>query len=370
MTSTTPPAPAQSTDEASQLRREVTELAQHVLTPELGTGPQAWSAVCAAGLISLALPEQVGGDGTGLQGAAPVLIAAGQIACGLPVFSTLALGALPLAACGSADQQHRFLAPVVTRNAVLTAALNEPSSSMPRSPRTIARAAGDGWVLDGTVLAVPDADRALRILVPVMAPDGPAVALVDPRGAGVHLTGGPVAGAQPRFSVQLRAAALPAGDLIPGAQAVAQVHRHALAGAALYAHGLIEAALALTVRHVADRHQFGRPLATFQAVTQQIADVYMVARALELTASSAAERLHAGRPDDVEEQTAAHWVSHELLPALGICHHLHGGLGVDQTYPLHHLAGAARDLVAVIGGPVAATHRLAASLSTLPEMTA
>jgi hypothetical protein len=378
MTSTTPETsteartatPVESGTESSELFQEITGLAQHVLTFDLGSEPADWEAVGAAGLISLALPESAGGDGTGLPGAAAVLIQAGRVACALPVFSTLALGALPLARFGTPEQQQRFLTPVVTRNAVLTAAVNEPSSALPSHPRTTARRDGNQWILDGTLLAVPDADHALVILVPVSAPDGPAIALVGPHGPGVHLTSTPAAGAQPRFAVHLRGAAIDAADLIPGAGAVRQLYRHALAGAALYAHGILSGALELTVKHVAERHQFGRPLATFQAVTQQVADVYMVARALELTASSAAERVHAGRSDDVEEQTAAHWVAHELLPALGTCHHLHGGLGVDRTYPLHRLAAAARDLVAVIGGPVAATDRLADSLDSLLEVTA
>jgi hypothetical protein len=299
-----------------------------------------------------------------------VLVQAGRVAADPAVLSTLAFGALPLAAVATAEQQARYLTPVVSGNAVLTAALNEPSSSMPSRPRTTARRVGEDWIVDGTLLAVTAADRALRILVPVTTPDGAGIALVDPSGPGVELTGMPVAGAQPRFAVHLRGARVPAADLIPGGSVVAQLHRHALAGAALYAHGVLEAALGLTVRHVAQRQQFGRPLATFQAVTQQVADVYMVARALELTAFSAAARLHSGRPDDVEEQTAGHWVCHELLAALGICHHLHGGLGVDRSYPLHRLAAVARDLVAVVGGPTAATDRLADSLRSLPELRA
>ena len=72
-----------------------------------------------------------------------------------------------------------------------------------------------------------------------------------------------------------------------GGRAVADLYQLAVAGACCVADGAVAAALALTTSHVRSRQQFGRPLAAFQAVAQQVADVYIAARTLHLTALSA-----------------------------------------------------------------------------------
>ena len=48
---------------------------------------------------------------------------------------------------------------------------------------------------------------------------------------------------------------------------------------------------------------------------------------------------------------AAYWTCDEGLPALHICQHLHGGMGVDETYPLHHYFSWITDLTHALGGP-------------------
>jgi alkylation response protein AidB-like acyl-CoA dehydrogenase len=135
------------------------------------------------------------------------------------------------------------------------------------------------------------------------------------------------------------------------------LHRFALAGAAAFGDGLLAGALDLTTKHIGEREQFGRPLATFQAVAQQIADVYVASRTVHLAARSAVWRLSAGLDADADLGIAAYWLTEEAPAALAICHHLHGGIGVDETYPLHRYSSAVKDLGRTLGG---ATHRLTA----------
>ena len=101
---------------------------------------------------------------------------------------------------------------------------------------------------------------------------------------------------------------------------------------------------------MAKREQFGRPLATFQAVAQQIADVYVAARTLHLAALSACWRLAAGLDADEDLGVAGYWLAAEAPQALRTCHHLHGGIGVDVEYPLHRYSSMMADLVRFVGG--------------------
>jgi 3-oxo-4-pregnene-20-carboxyl-CoA dehydrogenase alpha subunit len=126
----------------------------------------------------------------------------------------------------------------------------------------------------------------------------------------------------------------------------------------------LAAALALTTTYIGTREQFGRPLAAFQAVSQQVADVYVVARTLHLAALSACWRLETGREAAGDLDVAAYWLAERAPAALRTCHHLHGGIGMDVTYPLHRYSSLIKDMVRFVGG---ADYRLDALRSGIIE---
>jgi len=147
------------------------------------------------------------------------------------------------------------------------------------------------------------------------------------------------------------------------AECVRDLDQLAVAGACALADGALAGALALTRDHVATRRQFGRPLAEFQAVSQQIADVWMAARTLHLATVSACWRLAEGRDAAGDLDVAAYWCAEHAPRSVRICHHLHGGLGMDVTYPLHGYSSLACDLVRFLGGAGYRLERLACTSS-------
>jgi len=296
-------------------QQAVAGLARDVLARE--PDPEsAWKALGQAGLLS--------GEGLGVLETALVLTEVGRAAAPLPALSTLALGVLPLVHCG-ADRHHQLLPPVAAGERFLTAALR-------------GKVTADGHRLIGTAVGVPDAARAHRILIPA----GDTVFLVAPQDC--TLTQTYSASGAPEHTVVLDGVR---GDRLCD---TAELHRFALAGAVAYGDGLLAGALALTAEHVRTREQFGKPLATFQAVAQQIADVYIASRTLHLAAWSAIWRLAEGRDPDDDLAIAAYWLAEEAMPALHTCHHLHGGLGVDAGYAMHRYYSATKDLVRLLGG--------------------
>ncbi|MGH3738506.1 MAG: acyl-CoA dehydrogenase family protein [Micromonosporaceae bacterium] len=345
-------------------QRSIAELAADVLSragaPELSRGGAAelgqggydeatWKALGEAGLLSLVLPERLGGDGLGVTEAAVVLAEAGRRAAAVPALATLALGVLPIVRYGSAAQQDALLG---DPGRVFTAGLREPTDALPTAPRTTARSDGGRWVVDGVKVGVPYAAAAHRILVPATLGDRAVVLLVDPSGPGVTLHRSHSSGDWPEYVLRLDAA--PAEQL-GEPDAVGGLSRLALAGACAFGDGLLAGMLDLTARHIATREQFGRPLAAFQAVTQQIADVYLAAQTVHLTTWSACWRLGAGLDPDDDLDIAAYWLAAYGPAAAQTCHHLHGGLGLDVTYPLHRYSSYARDLARFVGG---GSHRL------------
>lgn len=333
--------------ELDDAQEAIVRLAGDVLSDNADNPERLWKTLGQAGLLGLAVPEELGGAGLGALETGLVLTEVGRRAARVPAWSTLALGVLPVARWGS-PRQRRDLLPGVLEGRVLTAALAEPGEPMPAAPRTTAT---DDWRVTGTVTAVPDALRAHRVLVPVSRPDGgTAVALVDPAAPGVT-----------RSESALRmagAAAEPLGD----ERARADLYRFAVAGACAVGDGALAGALRLTADHVRDRHQFGRPLATFQAVAQQIADVYVASRTMHLAALTASWGLR-----DSDLWMAAFWLGSEALPALRTCHHLHGGLGLAADYPLHRHTSLVRDLVRHLGGTEHCLHRLGGHVVHRPD---
>ena len=93
----------------------------------------------------------------------------------------------------------------------------------------------------------------------------------------------------------------------------------------------------------------------FQTVAAQLAEVYIASRTMGLTAASVVWRLAEDRDADEDLDVMAYWLTSQLPPAMQICHHLHGGMGMDITYPMHRYYSSVKDLTRLLGGPA---HRL------------
>jgi 3-oxo-4-pregnene-20-carboxyl-CoA dehydrogenase alpha subunit len=307
------------------------------LAGDTGYDEAAWKDMAQAGLLGLAVPTEFGGDGLGAVEVAAVLEAVGRQAAPVPAFATLALGVLPLVRLGAAEHLDG-----IADGAVYTAAL---------APLT----AADGRVY-GRAHAVPYARQAELILLTTDA----GIALVSPGDDGVALTRTTTSSGMPEYTVECTG--VRPRHVLPGT--LADLEACALAGAAAVADGALAGALALTAEHVRTREQFGRPLAMFQAVAQQIADVYIAARTMHLAATTVNWQLANARSNEDDLQIAAYWLAAEVPQALQVCHHLHGGLGVDITYPLHRLYSTAKDLARLVGGADLRLERIAECTSS------
>lgn len=189
---------------------------------------------------------------------------------------------------------------------------------------------------------------------------GTAVVLVDPSADGVSLRRTPSSAGGPEYTLRLNAA--PVAHVLggEGERVVDDLYELAVAGTCCLGDGALSAALALTTAHIGSRQQFGRPLAAFQAVAQQIADVYIASRTLHLATLSACWRLEAGREAGSDLDVAAYWLAQQAPAVLRTCHHLHGGIGMDVSYPLHRYSSLVKDLVRFVGGADYCLDRLGA----------
>lgn len=303
----------------------------------------SWEALVSGGVAALGVPERLGGDGVGLPEIATALTEIGRHATVSPALATIGLGLLPVLDMANESQQDRYLAGV-GKGAILTAALNEPGAALPERPATTLT---DGR-LNGTKVAVPYAGQASWMLVSTDC----GVAVVAPDGDGVRLRKTPTSAGGDEFAVEFNDASV---DAVLDGAGVHRLNQLALAAIGAYAAGLVAGAVRLTADYVTNRHQFGRPLATFQTVAAQLAEVYISSRTMGLTATSVVWRLSEGRDADEDLDIMAYWLTSQLPPAMQTCHHLHGGMGMDVTYPMHRYYSSVKDLTRLLGGPA---HRL------------
>jgi alkylation response protein AidB-like acyl-CoA dehydrogenase len=318
-----------------------------------------WKELGQAGLLSLAIPAELGGDGLGVQATAAVLTEVGRHAARIPALATLALGVLPVVKSADSEVKRLLLSDVGTGDTILTAAIREPSRPMPQQPATMATLGRSGGTVSGVKVGVPYAAAARWILVPASTQTRDSViAVVEPDADGLSCQRTPSSSGLPEYTLRLTDS--PVMAVLDGCTA-RDLYCLAVAGACAVADGVLTGALDLTTKHVRTREQFGRPLATFQAVAQQIADVYSVARTLHLITLSACWQLEVGRhAAERDVDVAAYWLAEYGPAALRTCHHLHGGLGMDVTYPLPRYSALMTDLAAFVGGAGDRLDRLAA----------
>jgi alkylation response protein AidB-like acyl-CoA dehydrogenase len=306
----------------------------------------SWDALVAGGVAALGVPDRLGGDGVGLLEVATALTEIGRHGTKGPALAVLA-GTVVLLDMASEAQQDRYLAGVA-KGSVVTLALNEPGAPLPDRPATALSGSAGGYTLNGTKVAVPYAEQAEWIVVTA---DG-GVAVVSSKAEGVQLTKTPSSNGGDEYTVTFRQAK--ADGLLEGAQAH-RVNQLALAAIGAFASGLVAGALRLTADYVANRHQFGKPLSTFQTVASQLAEVYIASRTLTLAATSVVWRLAEGRDADDDLDVLGYWLASQAPPVMQLCHHLHGGMGMDIDYPMDRFYSTIKDLTRMVGGP---SHRL------------
>ncbi|MFJ9816058.1 acyl-CoA dehydrogenase family protein [Streptomyces sp. NPDC101151] len=322
--------PTEAQAEARDLAARIFgDLATHERLKAAGTGsdPELWKALCTAGLVG-AVTE------LGLLGLVLLLEEQGRTTAQVPYAATCVYGLLAVASHGTPEQRERLLPGIedgsvvvggalLTQGGVRAPARGELTGSVPVVP----------WLRDATHVLVADTERRLWLA---------------PLGEGTGIT--PVELTAPWSAARLTLDRAPAEPL--GAPDTA-VHADVLATArtafAGLQAGVCAGSLARAVAHTDTREQFGRPLATRQAVQLRAADAHMDTEAIRVTAYEAAWRRDAGLPYATHALTAAWWASEAGQRVVHTGQHLHGGTGADLDHPVHRHFLWGRQLDAYLG---------------------
>jgi len=313
-----------------------------------------WQRLADAGITGIALPEAHGGGGLGFIELAIVFEEVGRTVAPVPAVPTLAASYV----LGKHGLSDSVLAGVAAGSTILTTAF-EGEVNASRD--------GDAFVLTGETPFVPYGALADVVVVPASFGEGPVLALVRRDSPGLAVTELQTTNREPLATLTFEAVRVEAADVVTDAgEILHELRLHTTAALCMVAAGVCGAALDMTAKHTSTREQFGKPIASFQAVGQRAADAYIDTELVRLTALQAAWRLSEGWSADEEVAVAKFWVGDGGMRALHACQHLHGGLGVDLDYPLHRYFLWGKELEHELGTPTRQLLALGAQLASTP----
>jgi alkylation response protein AidB-like acyl-CoA dehydrogenase len=344
----------------SEAQQDLSGLARQILAddrwplPDHGTGgfdPKLWNDLATAGVLDAALPESVGGGGFGLLEQCSILIEIGRTLAQAPYLSTICAAGSTLARYGTSAQVEHWLLPALRGNTVLAAAIPDAAAD----PGLRAHRDGEGWRISGTHPTVPDGAFAAALLLVATTEDGPAVFVVDAGASGLTLR--PQSVVDRADSALLEAEEVDAVLLGDESSAEFLSARMAIGGCATQL-GVLDRALEMTADYARERTQFGKPIGSFQAVRQRLADRYGDVDAVRLTLWQAASALAEGEPAHAEIEVARYWAAEAGHLVAHAAVHIHGGVGIDTEHPLHRYFVAAKRAEFSGGGATAALRAL------------
>ena len=358
----------------NELHDELRKVARDLLASR-GTAGEAgepavadWSLLAELGWLGLEVPEALGGSAATFAEVAVVAEELGRAACSAPFLGTVVLGVGALTAVEPGAGPDDLLARIATGDAHVAVALPTGDDAVSGAVPSFRLACdGAGLSLDGQARFVPDAPGAHRLLVVAADPDGtPVVVSVDPVGQGIAVVPEPVVDGSRSLGTVVASEA-PVADAevwrFPGdaSAAVAGFERLLQRGAlavAVDCLGVAEAMLAATVAYAGVRHQFGRPIGSFQAVKHACADMLVQLSLSRELVAAAVDDVVAGDPAAATSVAMAKAHAGEMaVHVTGSAMQLHGGIGYtwESGVPLH-LKRAALDR-SLFGSPRA--HRAA-----------
>jgi alkylation response protein AidB-like acyl-CoA dehydrogenase len=325
-----------------------------------------WAKLITADILSTAAPESLGGGGFGVLEEIAVLVALGRQLAAVPYLESVVLAAGALAKFGSETLQRGWAAPAVTGDKILTVALDAEMGQGPVQAQSV----DGGFRLTGTRALVGYGPVADAFLVPAETDSGTRVFLVAAGDHGVSVSSLDTTGHGSVGHLELQGADLDADRIVgasgQGSDVVSWLTAVGTLGRSAFQLGVLERALELTAEYAREREQFDRPIGSFQAVGQRLADGYIDIKGLRLTLTQAAWRLSEDLSSDIEIATAAFWAAEAGHRVAHTAVHVHGGVGIDVDHPVHRYFLAAKQTEFAVGGATGQLLRIGRELAETP----
>jgi alkylation response protein AidB-like acyl-CoA dehydrogenase len=313
---------------------------------KLGYSLEIWKEMAELGWMGLPFPEKYGGTEMTFLDLAVLLEEMGKACMPGPYFSTVVLGGFPILDVGTEAQKQEYLPQIAQGKAIFTLALTEPSGSYDAaSIKAKAVPDGDGWVISGTKLFVPDAHVADYILCVARTEDkaepeeGLTTFIVETKQPGIgHTVLKTMAGKL--CEVVCDGVKVPKetilGQLNQGWSDIKRAIDRAVVAKCCYMVGIAQQVLDMTVEYAKERKQFDRPIGSFQIIQHYCADMLTDVEGMRLSTYQAAWKLSEGLSCTEEAAIARAWAVQAGERVISLAHQIHGAIGVAMEYDLHY----------------------------------
>ena len=344
------------TDEQELIREAVKEFAETEITPiaaELDRDHrfpiELIPKLAGLNLMGMPYPEKVGGAGADY---VSYVIAIEEIsrACastGIIVSAHTSLATWPVYKFGTEAQKDRYLADMASGRRLGAFALTEPAAGTDAGAGTAtAVLSGDEYILNGTKMFITNAPYAEVYVVfaktdPAQGTRGISAFIVEKDtpgfsvGEAEHKLGIRGSSTPPIYLADCH---IPRDALLGGEGNGFKVAMQTLDGGRIgvsaQALGIAQAALDAAVAYAKERVQFGKPIATLQAIQWMIADMATQVAAARLLVYRAASCVDKGSPYSTEGAMAKLFASEAATRVADRAIQIHGGYGYTESYPV------------------------------------
>jgi alkylation response protein AidB-like acyl-CoA dehydrogenase len=335
--------------------RASSETVRKLMESEEGFDRAQWKELAEMGWQAMAIPEEYGGAGFGFLELVVLLEEQGAVLLPAPFFSTVILAANAIMIAGSEEQKKRWLGQIASGDVVATVASTEPNGRWDADGiEAVADRVGDGWALTGTKSFVIDGHTADLIIVAARSSAGPSLFLVagdDPGVTSRRLETMDMTRKQAEIALD----AVP-GELLgtegSGWETLDKLTQIAVVALAAEQVGGSQRCLDMAVEYAKVRHQFGRPIGSFQAIKHKCADM------LVQVESARAAAYYAGwavSEDNEELWTVAPLAKSYCSEAYFRCAadniQIHGGIGFTWEHDAHLYFKRAKSSELMFGSP-------------------
>ena len=316
------------------------------LDKEFSYSPDIWTEMASLGWTGLPFPDKYGGAGMTFLDLAILLEEMGRTCAISPYFSAVVLGGYPVYLFGSEAQKAEYLPMISSGSKIFTLALTESAGTCePSSIKTTAISEKGSWAINGTKLFVPDGHVADYFICVVKtgnkpdARDNLTLFIVDANAAGVTrslMNTRTDRLAELNFKDVKVPEANVLGSVNKGYESLKKIMEVFTAAKCCQALGAAQKALDMSLEYARDRKQYGKPIATFQAIQHYFADLLVDLYCMRASTYQAAWMVSENLPCERELAIAKAWMNQASERVIFQTHQIHGAIGVTLDYDLHY----------------------------------
>lgn len=334
-------------------------LVQELIDDEKGYSPEIWKKIVELGWTGLAFDEEYGGYGGSFIDLAVIFEEMGRAAVPTPFFASVVLSGILIQDCGSTEIKKKYLPAISEGECMSTLALVGRSGVYGKNDVELqAERSGDGYRLNGSAFFVPYAHVADTILcaAKMSSEDGGGVTLFMADGDARGMEATPlktIAGNGNECVLNVSNMEVPqeqiVGEVGKGWDYIENLLPKISVLLSCECVGGMDKITEMTISHVNERIQFGKPLSSFQVVQHMCVDLFTKAKLSRYAAYHAAWLISEGLEFEKEAAVAKAWCGEAYKDASKLAHQVTGAIGFTEEYDLHFYTRNAKKLEVLFG---------------------